>query len=114
MLTPSSRSCFRRYPRHLYLCRVVQASLAAVGLVSWGVAGVLLGTVIPFTLIVIPPTNKQLLSPALDRGSAETERVLARWGMSLEVSSEDWHFRCPCTWRYSQSGSDLGRALSSG
>ena len=45
----------------------------------WLVAGVLLGSVIPFTLIVILPTNKRLLSPELDRRSAETERLLARW-----------------------------------
>ena len=78
---------------------VMQASLAAVGLVSsiaawlagasflWVVAGLLLGSVIPFTLIVILPTNKQLLSPALDRRSAETERLLARWGMLHAVRS---------------------------
>ncbi len=53
----------------------MQASLAAVGLISsiaaWlagasflgVVGGVLLGSVIPFTLIVILPTNKALLSP---------------------------------------------------
>jgi hypothetical protein len=70
---------------------VIQASLAAVGLLSfiaawlagasfvWVVAGVLLGSVIPFTLIVILPTNKQLLSPALDKRSPETERLLVRW-----------------------------------
>ena len=51
------------------------------------VAGVLLGSVIPFTLIVILPTNKQLLSPALDRGSAEAERLLARWGRLHAVRS---------------------------
>jgi len=57
----------------------MQASLAVVGLLSsiaawlagasvlWVVGGVLLGSVIPFTLIVILPTNKRLLSPALDR-----------------------------------------------
>src|SRR6266852_9613927 len=61
---------------------VMQATCAAVGLLSslaawlagatvrWLIAGVLLGLVIPFTLIVILPTNKRLLSPALDRGSA--------------------------------------------
>jgi len=43
--------------------------------------GALLGSVIPFTLIVILPINKQLLNPALDMRSAETERLLARWGM---------------------------------
>jgi hypothetical protein len=54
---------------------VMQATGAAVGLLSsiaawlagatfwWLVAGVLLGSVIPFTLIVILPTNKLLLSP---------------------------------------------------
>jgi hypothetical protein len=57
---------------------IMQATCAAVGLLSslaawlagatvwWLVAGVLLGLVIPFTLIVILPTNKRLLSPALD------------------------------------------------
>jgi Domain of unknown function (DUF1772) len=62
---------------------VMQATCAAVGLLAsfaarlgrasfwWVVAGVLLGSVIPFTLIVILPTNKQLLSPALDRRSAK-------------------------------------------
>ena len=78
---------------------IMQATLAAVGLVSsiaawlagacffWVVGGGLLGSVIPFTLIVILPTNKQLLSPALDRRSAETERLLARWGMLHAVRS---------------------------
>jgi hypothetical protein len=78
---------------------VMQATLAAVGLVSsialwlagatfwWLVAGVLLGSVIPFTLIVILPTNKRLLSPELDRRSAEAERLLARWGSLHAVRS---------------------------
>jgi hypothetical protein len=57
------------------------------GRLLWVVPGVLLGSVIPFTLIVILPTNKQLLSPALDRRSAETERLLARWGMLHAVRS---------------------------
>src|ERR1022692_1286412 len=78
---------------------IMQANLAAVGLVSsiaawfagatfwWVVAGVLLGSVIPFTLIVILPTNKLLLSLGLDRRSAQTERLLARWGMLHGVRS---------------------------
>jgi len=78
---------------------IMQASLAAVGLVSsiaawlsgatfwWLIAGVLLGSVIPFTLIVILPTNKQLLSPILDRRSAQTEQLLARWGKLHAVRS---------------------------
>jgi hypothetical protein len=47
----------------------------------------MLGAVIPFTLIVILPTNKQLLSPTLDRRSAQTERLLARWGKLHAVRS---------------------------
>jgi Domain of unknown function (DUF1772) len=70
----------------------MQATLAALGLLSsvgawlagatfwWPVGGVVLGAVIPFTLIVILPTNKQLLSPSLDKRSPQTERLLARWG----------------------------------
>ena len=78
---------------------VMQATLAAVGLVSsiaawlagatfwWLVAGALLGSVIPFTLFVILPTNKLLLSPTLDKRSVETERLLARWGRLHAVRS---------------------------
>ena len=55
----------------------MQVTLAVVGLISsiaawlagatfwWLVGGVLLGAVTPFTLIVILPTNKQLLNPDL-------------------------------------------------
>jgi hypothetical protein len=53
----------------------------------WLVAGVLLGAVIPFTLIVILPTNKLLLSPTLDRGSAQTGQLLARWSKLHGVRS---------------------------
>jgi len=78
---------------------VMQANCAAVCLLSsvaawlagasfwWLVAGVLLGFVIPFTLIVILPTNKRLLSPALDSRSAEAERLLSRWGRLHAVRS---------------------------
>jgi hypothetical protein len=71
---------------------LLQASLAAVGLgtalVAWWqgrglmvlIGGLLLGGVIPFTLLVILPTNKRLLDPGLDRGSAEAAALLARWG----------------------------------
>jgi len=78
---------------------ILQATLAALGLVSsiaawlsgasplWVVAGALLGSVIPFTLIVILPTNKQLLDPTLDRRSAMAVQLLARWGMLHAVRS---------------------------
>jgi hypothetical protein len=78
---------------------VMQATLAAVGLVSsiaawlagaafwWLVAGALLGSVIPFTLFVILPINKLLLSPTLDKQSVEAERLLARWASLHAVRS---------------------------
>jgi hypothetical protein len=47
----------------------------------------MLASVIPFTLIVILPTNKQLLSQRLDRRSVEAERLLARWGTLHAVRS---------------------------
>jgi hypothetical protein len=53
----------------------------------WLVAGATLGSVMPFTPIVILPTNKRLLSPELDRRSAEAERLLARWGRLHAVRS---------------------------
>jgi hypothetical protein len=49
-------------------------------------AGSLLG-IIPFTLVVVLPTNKQLLNPALDRRSAQTDRLLSRRGALHAVRS---------------------------
>jgi hypothetical protein len=78
---------------------VMQASLAAFGCVTglasaWAradlwlaLAAVLLGLVVPFTLVAILPTNKQLLDPSLDaRGQAAT-RLLVRWGRLHAVRS---------------------------
>jgi uncharacterized membrane protein len=77
----------------------MQASLAGLGLAAAILAwmqgrgllvlfgGLLLGAVIPFTLVVILPTNKRLLDPALDRRSAETAALLDRWGRLHAVRS---------------------------
>jgi uncharacterized membrane protein len=35
--------------------------------------------VVPFTLIVILPTNKKLLDPLLDRGSETARQLLVLW-----------------------------------
>ena len=78
---------------------IMQASLAAVGflaaLAAWAqgagpavlLGGILLGLVIPFTLIVILPTNKRLLDPTLERGSPEAASLLERWGRLHAVRS---------------------------
>jgi uncharacterized membrane protein len=46
----------------------------------WVWAAVLILSVIPFTLVVIRPTNNQLLDPQRDRGSDETRQLLNSWG----------------------------------
>jgi hypothetical protein len=48
--------------------------------VTWLVAAILIGAVVPFTFIVIMPTNHQLLAPGRDLGSSETRALLERWG----------------------------------
>jgi uncharacterized membrane protein len=78
---------------------VMQASLAALGTLGaiaawllgapalWLVGGLFLGAVIPFTLIVILPTNKRLLDPSLDKDSQLAEQLLQRWAMLHTVRS---------------------------
>lgn len=87
------------FPPSYRRASVMQATLASLGLVSslaawlagatywWLVAGGVLGSVIPFTLIVILPTNKRLLNPTLDRRSAEAGQLLSRWGILHGVRS---------------------------
>jgi uncharacterized membrane protein len=70
----------------------LQASLAVLGLLlaigGWFhtrdtlllVGGLMLGSVVPFTLLVIFPTNHRLLDPSLEPESPEADRLLRRWG----------------------------------
>ena len=70
----------------------MQAPLAIVSLVAglavwltgaaaaWAVAAVLIGAVVPFTLVGIMPTNRALLAPGRDLDSTETRALLERWG----------------------------------
>ncbi|HKH99216.1 MAG TPA: DUF1772 domain-containing protein [Candidatus Sulfotelmatobacter sp.] len=69
----------------------MQATLAIVGclcaLATWRATGdwvwlagaILIGSVVPFTLIVILPTNNKLLDSTLDRNSESARRLLVRW-----------------------------------
>lgn len=69
----------------------MQASLAVVGFLSargawvlgagnfWLIGGILLGLVIPFTLIVMLPTNQKLLGSDLAKDSQNTWRLLDCW-----------------------------------
>lgn len=53
----------------------------------WLIGGITLGAVIPFTLIVIFPTNKQLLDSSLDKDSELASKLLIRWGRLHAVRS---------------------------
>jgi uncharacterized membrane protein len=78
---------------------VTQVSLAAAGFLSalvawrsrsdarWLIGGGLLVAVIPFTALVILPTNKQLLDPATADDPDLAERLLTRWGRLHAVRS---------------------------
>lgn len=54
---------------------------------AWLVGGLLLLLVVPFTLLVILPTNKQLESRELDLRSEEAGRLLERWGRLHAIRS---------------------------
>jgi hypothetical protein len=78
---------------------LMQAPLAALsflsGLMSWLFGGALMwlvgaaliGLVVPFTFIAIMPTNHRLLAPGRDLASAETRRLLEKWGKQHAVRS---------------------------
>jgi hypothetical protein len=71
---------------------VMQVTLAVVGVagaigayflgrgVSTLVAGIVLAIVIPFTLIVIMPVNRQLLDEARMAQTPDTQELLEKWG----------------------------------
>jgi uncharacterized membrane protein len=78
---------------------LMQAPLAIVGSVfgvlawwlgagtAWLVASGLIFVVVPFTLVVIMATNKQLLAPGRDLASSETRSLLVKWGRLHAVRS---------------------------
>jgi Domain of unknown function (DUF1772) len=49
------------------------------GGLQWAIGALLIGAVVPFTLVGIMPTNHKLLAPGRDLGSAETRTLLDRW-----------------------------------
>lgn len=47
---------------------------------GWLVAAALIGAVVPFTFLIIMPTNHRLLAPDRDLSSLETRELLVLWG----------------------------------
>jgi uncharacterized membrane protein len=78
---------------------VTQVSLAVAGFLSalaagrsrsdarWLIGGGLLVSVIPFTAVVVLPTNKKLLDPATANDLDLAEELLTRWGRLHSVRS---------------------------
>jgi len=53
----------------------------------WLVAAVVIGSVVPFTLIVVKPTNDALFAPDRDLAAAATRGLLEKWGRLHAVRS---------------------------
>jgi hypothetical protein len=76
---------------------VMQVTLAVIGVagaigayflgrgISTLVAGIVLATVVPFTLIVIMPINRQLLDETRTARTEDTEVLLEKWGKRHNV-----------------------------
>jgi Domain of unknown function (DUF1772) len=70
----------------------MQAPLAVLGFVAggaawlmgggalWLIAAILIGAVVPFTFVVIMPTNHALLESGRDLSSSQTRALLEKWG----------------------------------
>jgi hypothetical protein len=87
---PMAVAHFRRsYPRGAALQAplALVGGLAAVGVwlaggpASWLWGGLALAAVVPYTLVVMRPTNRRLMDPALAPDVLETRRLLRRWGV---------------------------------
>ena len=78
---------------------VMQVALAILGFATgvaawfqgagglWLAGAVLLVTVIPYTAVVVLPTNRKLMDPKRDSRSSDTGALLARWGRLHAVRS---------------------------
>jgi hypothetical protein len=89
----------REFAPSYHRATIMQASLAVVGCLAglwsawilrdgWvGLGALLLGSVVPFTLVVILPTNKRLLEPSLDPKSRTATELLLRWGRLHAIRS---------------------------
>lgn len=93
------RSALAEFAPSYHRATVTQVSLAVAGFFSalvvwrsrsdprWLIGGGLLVSVIPFTALVILPTNKQLLDPETPNDSDLAEKLLRRWGRLHAVRS---------------------------
>lgn len=77
------------YRRATWLQAPLALASLASGLGAWALGGgaglalgaLLVGAVVPFTFLVIMPTNHRLLAPGVDPAGAATRVLLERWGV---------------------------------
>jgi Anthrone oxygenase len=91
-LSCDTRSAVSQWAPSYKRATMMQAPLAVLSLLSgilawflgagtlWLCAAVLIGLVVPFTFIVIMPTNQRLLENDRDVTSEQTRRLLVHWG----------------------------------
>jgi hypothetical protein len=91
-LSCDTRTAISQWAPSYTRATLMQAPLAVLSLLSgflawffgagalWLCAAVLIGLVVPFTLVVIMPTNQRLLENDRDRASEQTRLLLVRWG----------------------------------
>lgn len=86
---PMGMAHFRTsYPRGTRLQAPLALAGALAALLAWAggagrpclLAGALLGLVVPYTLVVMLPTNHRLMDPSLPPDGPEALRLLRRWG----------------------------------
>ncbi len=63
------------------------AHWALGGSLAWGIGGLALGALVPFTLVVIMPTNTRLLDARLDVSGDDAAALLQRWARLHAVRS---------------------------
>lgn len=98
-LSCSTQTAITQWRPSYHRATLMQASLAVAGTVLgiaawlhgdgrvWLVAGLALGLVVPFTLLIMWPTNTRLKNQALDASSEEARTLLVRWGSLHAVRS---------------------------
>jgi Anthrone oxygenase len=98
-LSCGTESAARQWAPSYKRATVMQVSLAVLatlagvtvwlsgGGAAWLIGAVVIASVIPFTLVVILPTNNRLLEPGRDLGSTETRQLLEAWGRLHAVRS---------------------------
>src|SRR5262249_56215354 len=91
-MTLDTRAAVKQWAPSYERATWIQAPLALLSLVcgaaawvmgggaGWLVAALLIGVVVPFTFIVVIPTNHELMAPGRDLDAAETRTLLTSGG----------------------------------